>query len=41
MSFLLYFEDLLDTKLREFNPPSAEGEGPMLGQLRRSPPFAR
>jgi type I restriction enzyme R subunit len=30
----LFFDDLLDTKLREFNPRYAEAEGALLGQFR-------
>jgi type I restriction enzyme R subunit len=30
----LFFDDLLDTKLREFNPHYAEAEGALLGQFR-------
>lgn len=30
----LFFDDLLDTKVREFNPCYAEAEGALLGQLR-------
>ena len=30
----LFFDDLLDTKVREFNPRYAEAEGALLGQLR-------
>ncbi|MFZ1573724.1 MAG: hypothetical protein WAT36_00460 [Chromatiaceae bacterium] len=30
----LFFEDLLDAKLREFNPRYAEVEGALLGQFR-------
>lgn len=30
----LFFDDLLDAKLREFNPRCAEAEGALLGQFR-------
>lgn len=30
----LFFDDLLDAKVREFNPRYAEGEGALLGQFR-------
>ena len=30
----LFFDDLLDAKLREFNPRYAEAEGALLGQFR-------
>ena len=30
----LYFDDLLDAKLREFNPRYTEAEGALLGQFR-------
>ncbi|MEF8748137.1 MAG: hypothetical protein V5B31_09970 [Candidatus Accumulibacter propinquus] len=30
----LFFDDLLDAKLREFNPLYAEAEGALLGQFR-------
>ncbi len=30
----LFFDDLLDAKVREFNPRYAEAEGALLGQLR-------
>jgi len=30
----LFFDDLLDAKLREFNPRCAEAEGALLGQCR-------
>jgi type I restriction enzyme R subunit len=30
----LFFDDLLGTKLREFNPRYAEAEGALLGQFR-------
>jgi type I restriction enzyme R subunit len=33
----LFFDDLLDAKLREFNPRYAEAEGALLGQLRHLP----
>ncbi len=31
----LFFDDLLDAKVREFNPRYAEAEGALLGQFRR------
>ncbi|WP_328984142.1 hypothetical protein [Thiorhodovibrio winogradskyi] len=31
----IFFDDLLDAKVREFNPLSAQTEGALLGQLRR------
>ena len=33
----LFFDDLLDAKVREFNPRYAEAEGALLGQFRRLP----
>ena len=33
----LFFDDLLDTKVREFNPRYAEAEGALLGQRWRLP----
>lgn len=33
----LFFDDLLDAKLREFNPRYAEAAGALLGQLRHLP----
>ncbi|MCB1842624.1 MAG: hypothetical protein KDI09_06640, partial [Halioglobus sp.] len=30
----LFFDDLLDTKVREFNPRYSEAEGALLGQFR-------
>ena len=34
----LFFDDLLDAKLREFNPRYAEAEGALLGQFRHLHP---
>ena len=34
----LFFDDLLDAKVREFNPRYAEGEGTLLGQFRHFHP---
>ncbi len=34
MSSFLFFADLRNIKVREFNPRYAEGEGTLLGQLR-------
>ncbi len=33
----LFFDDLLDAKLREINPCYAKAEGALLGQFRRLP----
>jgi type I restriction enzyme R subunit len=33
----LFFDDLLDAKVREFNPRYAEAEGALLGQRWRLP----
>ena len=33
----LFFDDLLDAKVREFNPRYAEAEGALFGQFRRLP----
>jgi hypothetical protein len=37
----LFFGDLLDAKLREFNPRYAEADGALLGQFRLTTPTSR